>query len=394
MADLRCTDGTSDESASSRGSSDLVFSLAFETYADTLARASFSPDVLLQHLLATPRVQRLVVADPWRSALGLARSLARGRSGTAFPTSGTVRHVAPRRLRRQDSTNDAAVRRSAHRYLARLRAAAQRMELDRPVLLATHPFVAAAADPEHWRHVTYYGWDDWAAHPAFAPWRASYLRAYEQMRERGVRVVGVSDAIVSRIDSPAPSRTIPNGLIEAEWREPVAPPDWFTRLPGPRLLYTGTIDSRLDLDVVRAVAAALPHASLVFAGTHGDETVVRHLSELANVHVQPWQTRQVTRGLVFGCDVALIPHVRSDLTVAMSPLKLYEYLAAGRPVVASALPAIQSVGGVRLANDADAFVAQVCAALDDGPASEQDRLRFVAENSWTSRFDDLLDVAL
>lgn len=368
---------------------DLVLSLAFETYTDTVRRSAFSPDLLVQHLLTSERVDRLLVADPWRSVLGLLR-----RDRIPFPADARRHHTSPRRLRRTDPTDVATVRGATRRYLARVRGAAERAGLEHPVLLATHPWVAAEADPGQWQHVAYYGWDDWAAHPAFAPWHDSYLDAYARMRERGVRVVGVTDAIVRRAGAPAGSATVPNGLIADEWREPAPAPQWFLDLERPRLLYTGTVDTRLDLDTVEAVCRSLDAGSLTVVGQLADDDVVARLRRIPRVHVQSWQPRVVTRGVVAACDLALIPHVTSDLTVAMSPLKLYEYLAAGRPVVASDLPAIRAVPGVVTAATVEDFVHRVHEGLRRGPASEPDRLAFIEQNTWGSRFETLLDVVL
>ena len=79
----------------------------------------------------------------------------------------------------------------------------------------------------------------------------------------------------------------------------------------------------------------------------------------------------------------------------MSPLKLYEYLAAGRPVAAVDLPPILGVSDrVALAPAGSSFLPAVEEALGLGPAAEDDRLAFILENDWKRRFELILDVAL
>jgi len=70
----------------------------------------------------------------------------------------------------------------------------------------------------------------------------------------------------------------------------------------------------------------------------------------------------------------------------MSPLKLYEYLASGRPVVATDLEPVRRVEGpvFRVARGGD-FVAGVGAALAAGPVGEAERRETIAANSWASR---------
>jgi Glycosyl transferases group 1 len=120
------------------------------------------------------------------------------------------------------------------------------------------------------------------------------------------------------------------------------------------------------------------------------------IRDLPNVTIAPPVDRAQLVGLVSAADVGLIPHVRNELTLAMSPLKLYEYLAAGLPVAAVDLPAIASVSPTRtaLAHGADDFVAAVDRALELGRASEADRLAFIHANTWERRFEHLLDLAL
>ena len=81
----------------------------------------------------------------------------------------------------------------------------------------------------------------------------------------------------------------------------------------------------------------------------------------------------------------------------MSPLKLYEYLAGGRPVAATDLQPIRAAAEgdrVTLVQAGGDFPPAVRSALAAGPASEEQRRAFLARNAWSARLDALLDVAL
>ena len=111
--------------------------------------------------------------------------------------------------------------------------------------------------------------------------------------------------------------------------------------------------------------------------------------------IHPRVSRSDIPGLLAHADVGLIPHVCSRLTEAMSPLKLYEYLAAGRPVAAVDLPGIAGVSDrVVTVPPSKDMVPAVRRALALGGQSESDRLSFVEQNSWEQRFEALLDIAL
>jgi hypothetical protein len=79
----------------------------------------------------------------------------------------------------------------------------------------------------------------------------------------------------------------------------------------------------------------------------------------------------------------------------MSPLKIYEYCAAGRPVAATDIAPVRGIHDhVVLVGDGQSFADGVERALAIGPIAEADRQTFLAENSWASRHDVILDLAL
>jgi len=162
------------------------------------------------------------------------------------------------------------------------------------------------------------------------------------------------------------------------------------------MLYVGTLDPRVDLEMVAATAAAHPEGSVTLVGPCPDPGHYEPLRAIPNVTVRPAVERAELPGLVAAADVGLIPHVRSTQTEAMSPLKLYEYLAAGVPVASVSLPGTASVCPERtaLAEGAADFAAAVERALRLGPWADADRRAFIAENAWERRFELLLDVAL
>jgi teichuronic acid biosynthesis glycosyltransferase TuaH len=114
------------------------------------------------------------------------------------------------------------------------------------------------------------------------------------------------------------------------------------------------------------------------------------------VTIAPPVDREQLTAIVAAADVGLIPHVRTEQTEAMSPLKLFEYLAAGLPVATIDLPGTASVSPSRtaLAQGTHDFVDAVRRAVAIGRCTEAERLDFIHANAWERRFERLLDVAL
>ena len=205
----------------------------------------------------------------------------------------------------------------------------------------------------------------------------------------------MSRAIVNRIAPRGPAAVVPNGVDPDEWLEPGSPPGWLTALPRPRFVYVGALDARLDIDAMQAVARAWPGGSVVLAGPLVDSGRLAPLLAEPNVAVHGPVTRTEVTALAHAADACLIPHLRTPLTEAMSPLKLYEYLAAGGPAVATDLEPVRRVEGpvVRVEPGGD-FVTGVRTALAIGPAGEEERRRFVERNSWSRRCEKVLALAL
>lgn len=373
----------------------VIYTFDDMTWAAAQARGMcFPQDQLVLALLNDPAVERLLICDRPRSApVKLAKDLAQ--RPVKFPPRPDARLWQPLRLRRQDPTSIAGLERAYAAYDRRLRRVAERFEMKEPAIVTSQPLLAGFAELEWAGPVTLFASDDLAAHPDYGPWQAGIRDAYERVAARGRRVCAVSNAIVERIEPRGPAAVVPNGVDPEIWAQPDPAPDWLTELPGPRLLYIGTLDSRLDVEAVRAVARAWPEGRVALVGPL---TEPDHLAELLaepNVVNHGAVSRREVAALACAADACLVPHNKTPLTEAMSPLKLYEYLASGRPVVATDLEPVRRVEGpVTRVEPGGDFVAGVRAALAAGPVSEEERQQAIAANSWSSRSAQVIDLSL
>lgn len=386
-----------DRSHAGVGVRDVVFTFTFETWADAVRREMHRPpDRLLQTLLEHPAVGGLLVVNPFRSR---PVQIARGVTATAhhedFP-HGTCRGLlTPVRVRRHDPGRAASLERHYRSYDRQVRRAAADLGLDSPVVITSDPIVAGFA-PLGWAGpVTYYARDDWTVHPGYRRWWAACALAYTRMRERGVRVCAVSEQLLQRLAPTGLSAVVPNGVVAGEWSAVHAPPapTWVDPRK-PLVVYVGTIDSRIDVGIVGACAASFPHVAFTFVGQIDDPAHLAPLSVYPNVSLRSSVSRPEMVGLVRAASCCIVPHRPTRLTEAMSPLKLYEYVAAGRPVVATNLPPMRDVHpAVKLAAGKREFVEALRAALEEPPMGEAQRQAFIRDNDWRSRHETLLAVA-
>ena len=383
------------------GGRDVVFVFSYVTWQAAARRGWFMPeDRLARALVASPRIGRVLVSEHMRSLpIKLARDLAEGllspRARDHFPVSRRARLLRPVRLRRSDPVSLRGAQRMAKAWDRALARAAARMGMREPAVIVTHPLLAGLSELRWARTVTFYASDDWTAYPPHRRWWPAYTESFAAVRVRRRRVVTVSETLRERLAPTGPSAVVPNGLEPSEWIGDPTPPGWQRDMLRPLLLYVGSLDARLDVPGVVAMARALPQATVVLAGPLLDPAHLSPLRAEPNVEVHPTLPRAAVAGLIRVADVGLIPHVRSALTEAMSPLKLYEYLAGGLPVVGADLAPLRGIDPrVLLVGDSAGYPAAVSRALALGPAPEDERLTFVQTNSWAARHERLLDLAL
>jgi glycosyltransferase involved in cell wall biosynthesis len=92
-------------------------------------------------------------------------------------------------------------------------------------------------------------------------------------------------------------------------------------------------------------------------------------------------------------DVCLIPFHLNDITHSVNPIKFYEYLSAGKPVVATPMAELEPFGSVvDLASDAPSFARAVERRAHDPQAGMAQRLEVASQNTWRRRVETLLSV--
>lgn len=171
-------------------------------------------------------------------------------------------------------------------------------------------------------------------------------------------------------------------------------PERLEAIPPPRLGYIGLLGEKVDLGLLEALAVDHPEWSLVFlSAVKLDEQAEtwQAMRALPNVYLlDPVPASQVP-DYVKGFQVGLMPYV-ADLQVQnSSPLKLYDYMAAGIPIVSVDMPPARRFESlIHLARGPQTFAQAVSAALQDtSPERCRARREVAAQNSWDVRVEQL-----
>jgi glycosyltransferase involved in cell wall biosynthesis len=167
-------------------------------------------------------------------------------------------------------------------------------------------------------------------------------------------------------------------------------------LPRPRILFMGAIvASKLDMTLLASLARLRPQWSFVLVGPVGPgdpRTDVGVLGAEPNVYLLGGRAYAELPAVLRGVDAGLIPYARNELTASIFPMKVYEYLAAGRPVVAAGLPALAEVADVATADDAEATARLLDDALaHDSAELRAERSRRAQAHSWERRLEEIAE---
>jgi glycosyltransferase involved in cell wall biosynthesis len=169
---------------------------------------------------------------------------------------------------------------------------------------------------------------------------------------------------------------------------------WRTKGGKPRLGYIGTISQRTDIDLLEYVAKQRPDWTLILAGKTEISLEGRNLLKLPNVRYLGMFPYENLPCLLKSFDVCLIPHRNTDYCKSMSPLKLFQYLASGRPIVSTN---IESLGSLRdyvtIADSYQDFVNSIDKVLqEDSVARCKNRIEKAKKEIWENRVQDMFEI--
>jgi glycosyltransferase involved in cell wall biosynthesis len=212
--------------------------------------------------------------------------------------------------------------------------------------------------------------------------------------------IAVSPELIAARESPARRLVLVENAVDYERfvdaGQSGTDPAAMAAIPRPRYGYSGLIGVRLDLELLIELARAEPDCSLVLAGKvdpRNCEAALAALRATPNVHFLGQVDVADVPKYVAGFDVGLLPYRINRETRHISPLKLYEYLAAGKPVVGTRIPAAERHEDlVALADDPTGFVAATRRVLaGDDAAARQQRRAFAAQNTWDHRVREIAE---
>jgi GT2 family glycosyltransferase/glycosyltransferase involved in cell wall biosynthesis len=175
--------------------------------------------------------------------------------------------------------------------------------------------------------------------------------------------------------------------VDFFWRRPAS----VHSVDGINIGYYGAISQWFDVDLVYYLAQSRPQWTFTLIGQITCD--VSSLKKLANVRLLGEMDYSKLPEYLYGFDVCLIPFLLNELTRCTNPVKVYEYLAAGKAVVCTAMPELELLEElVSIGRTPDDFLQKIEHSLaSDNEEQSKLRRHFVLDQSWKDRASQLLE---
>ena len=266
--------------------------------------------------------------------------------------------------------------------------AMRRLGMRSPISWSFLPSAATVAGSIGEELVIYHVVDEFSA---FSDASAHVAELEERLLRRADLVIASAEKLLaSKSKVNRNTVMVRHGVDFAHFEKALSPdtriPADLAALQRPVIGFFGLIADWIDLELVREVADAYPHASVVLIGKC--VTSLAPIEGARNVHVLGRKPYADLPGYCRGFDVAITPFRLNELALNSNPLKAREYVAAGLPNVCTDLPELRATPGCTIARTRAEFVAEVGKALDDGgPARE--RAERVRGESWEAKVEEI-----
>lgn len=334
--------------------------------------------------------QRAVFVQVPSYRTALERLLARGRSDNAiqivrpWPTlpSRWWSRLSERRLR-------SAIRSRARSLRRQLES---RIDFQRSAALAVSPLWTPWLDELPFRRVIYDCIDDVSVHVPRTELKSLYRGWEDDLIDRVDAAVVSAESLGESIAARRPDlpiATIRNG-VDAEAFDraarslprPADVPDTGRPIIG----FVGALYEWIDWGLIDRAAAETPECDFVFVGPHRQGGEAGRLAQRGNVRFLGARPYAAVPSYIAAFDVCWVPFDKSRVSRSANPVKIYEYLALGKPVVTTPVAGTESFGDlVRVGMTAGEVVEHLRLALDERERGSDERIRFARSNSWSSR---------
>ncbi|MBF7980262.1 MULTISPECIES: glycosyltransferase [Rahnella] len=267
-----------------------------------------------------------------------------------------------------------------------------------PIIWTYHPFIMDSIVGLDYHRLVYHCVDDLSSVPGID--KANFLTEEQKLLRLADKVYTTTESLKIRCIEFQNNTEYFSNVVDFEHFslafETMEIPEDIKRIPTPRIIYHGVLsDFKVDFQLLYDVASVNKDLSFILLGDEREgqkNEVFENLKKLPNVYALGYRSYSDLPKYLSQMNAAILPTLINEYTNYMFPMKYYEYISAGIPIITTALKFTESVSnGLFIAHDVDEFSKCIHLSLRRGRFSFAEAKAYVGDNTWEARSELMLD---
>jgi len=265
------------------------------------------------------------------------------------------------------------------------------------VLWSYFPFAAPYWDNMGQKMTIFEAVDNWLLHSSYNKYVDKLKAAYEKIKNETDLIFVVSKNLTNFFDDQANVHWIPNGVDIKHYNKKFSLINRdISDIAKPIIGYIGVVQDKVDFKLLKYLSEKNPDKSIVIVGPvwAEQEKAKEELDQQKNVYFLGYKKYSEAPQYIQQFNVGIIPHKTAGFSATTNPMKMYEYLSCGKPVVATDNIGTENVEDViSVAKDYNSFNDLVNKEIaEDNQEKQKDRKEFVKKFSWFNTVSKMLDL--
>ncbi len=265
------------------------------------------------------------------------------------------------------------------------------------ILWSFNPFIAPYWQKFGSKLIVFDAVDNWSAHSSYTKMQARLKKAYDLVKNEADIIYTVSKNLLNFFEDQANVYWIPNGVDFIHYNKQYSLINRdIADIKKPIIGYIGIIQEKVDLDLVNYLAEKNPDKSIVLVGPiWGEQSLQKkELNIYKNIYFLGYKSYEEAPMYIQQFDIGIVPHRANEFSASTNPMKVYEYLACGKPVVSTENVGTENMSEIiKVATGYEEFNKLVNQELEN-TSTEQVQMRqdFAKKYSWYNTVEKMLDL--
>ncbi len=237
--------------------------------------------------------------------------------------------------------------------------------------------------------------DDWSTHSSYNKYAGTLRRNYETIKLKSDLIFTVSEYLKKKIfDNQTNCFWLANAVDLQNFQNETKIHPLLKNIKKPIIGFLGILQDRIDTEILTYLVEKNPDKSLVLAGPVWQNFTKKKLRKYSNIHFLGLIKHPDIPSLYNGFDCGIIPYKTNDFIKSIDPMKIYEYLAAGLPIVSTPISGLERFSNlIGFADSPENFNNAVNYSLNlDKNEIKRQAWPILEQNTWDIRIGEMLEL--